>query len=150
MPGPGDYSLVGTPNPDDPRYGPGWQYDYTDPRGSVIQWLREHGMWNPFSRAGNKMATGAAGGITPSFLQSLMGQTGDMQSVQGQFGDFMNQWMTGQQQPMGMQSAQQALGGMGDKVRDFQQWSSMNMPGADMASPEGRTKALEGFMGQRP
>src|SRR3990167_3259340 len=133
--------------------GPGWQYNHTSPRDAVIQWLREHGMWNPFSRAGQRMASQDAAGMLPKFMSTLEGQSGaeGMLPVQGQFGDFVNQWMTGQQKPMGMQQAQQWLGGVWDKDRAFWPTAGGNMPpGTDMQDPASRAAALEKYLGGNP
>lgn len=134
-----------------PTSRPGWQYDYSDPRGSVIQYLREQGLWNPFSAAGNKNATQLAGGLTPQWLGSLMGKTSADGSagLGGDWADFLKKAMTGEIPSMGMDSARSNLRQISDKQGAFQRWAA-GAQGADLSSPEGQKAAIEQYSNSMP
>lgn len=119
-------------------------YDYADAEGSVIEWLRKKGQYNPWNTAMTGIVKGNAAGMRNQFLASLFGKQGNTSQLPEEFATFLDAWMSGGISPGDSKAILNQLAGAQTK---FKQWSVGNPEGKsfDLNTQGGKTEAIEAY-----
>jgi len=123
---------------------PGWQYDITDPLGSLRTYMMQQGRsyYNPFNPAGERMLARMAASTIPHIYGKLLSMPGGDYTSTGQvYGDIIGEVMSGARGPMTLQGTAGILGEINSLIRQTQSLFGPNKE-FNLDTPEGRAAML--------